>query len=173
MKINGVKQKRFNWLVNMINKHSFTIGAEIGVATGITTVHVLDECPTLERLAVVDIWKPVAPLNHKEGWGRNDMEDVFRTKFQEDPRIDIFKGLSWEMAEEVKDNILDFIFIDAGHDYKSVKKDIQAWTDKLKIGGLMSGHDINLKGVRKAVDELIPGWKDSGVDNVWYKFKAV
>jgi len=173
MMLNGVKQKRFHWLVDMINKYEYTMGAEIGAATGITTTHLLDCCPTIERLAIVDIWKPVAPISHKSGWGRNDMEDVFRAKFQDDPRVDIFKGMSWAMAEDVKDEVLDFIFIDAGHDYESVKKDILAWYNKLKPGGLLCGHDINLEGVRTAVELLVPGWMDSKVDHVWYKFKAV
>ena len=170
---NGIKQKRFHWLVGMVNKHGYVAGAEIGAATGITTTHLLDGCPSLERLAIVDIWKPVAPISHPSGWGKDDMEDVFRAKFQDDPRVDIFKGLSWGMANDVKDGILDFIFIDAGHDYESVKKDILAWISKVKPGGLLCGHDINIKGVRDAVEELLPGWIDSGVDHVWYKFKAV
>ena len=163
-----MKQKRFNWLVDMINKHSFVTGAEIGAATGITTTHLLDECPTLERLAIVDIWKPV----DSPQWSMDNMEDIFRAKFQDDPRVDIFKGLSWEMADDVKDGILDFIFIDADHSYEGVKKDILAWYNKLRPGGLLCGHDINLEGVRGAVDKLVPGWIDSEVDHVWYKFKA-
>lgn len=170
---NGIKQKRFHWLVDMINTHKYITGAEIGAATGITTTYLLDECPTLERLAIVDIWKPVAPISHPSGWGKDNMEKVFRAKFMEDPRIDIFKGLSWQMAGDVKDKILDFIFFDADHTYPGLKKDYLAWYDKVRPGGLLSGHDINLPGVLQAVEELVPGWIDSKIDHVWYKFKAI
>ena len=169
--ITRFKQRRYHWLVNMINKYKYAMGAEVGAATGVTTVHLLDECPTLERLAIVDIWKPVAPLSHPRGWGKDNMEDLFRDKFMDDPRIDIFKGLSWEMAEDVKDGILDFIFFDADHSYEGLKKELLAWIGKVKPGGLLCGHDINLEGVLQAVEELIPGWIDSKVDHVWYKFK--
>jgi predicted O-methyltransferase YrrM len=49
---------------------------------------------------------------------------------------------------------VDFVFIDADHEYDSVVKDINAWLPKIKQGGIISGHDyFNPCGVKKAVDE--------------------
>jgi predicted O-methyltransferase YrrM len=51
---------------------------------------------------------------------------------------------------------LDFIFIDASHEYEDVKKDIIAWYPKLKLGGIIAGHDYtSYDGVKKAVDEIL------------------
>jgi hypothetical protein len=51
---------------------------------------------------------------------------------------------------------LDFVFIDASHEYEDVKKDILAWYPKIKKGGFITGHDYTtFDGVKKAVDELI------------------
>lgn len=52
----------------------------------------------------------------------------------------------------------DFVFIDAAHDYESVKADIQAWMPKVKEGGILAGHDYceAWPGVKKVVDELLP-----------------
>ena len=63
---------------------------------------------------------------------------------------------------------LDFVFIDAQHDYDSVKKDIEIWTPKLKPGGLLSGHDYqpNFKGVIQAVDEAV-GRPIIGENDTW------
>ncbi len=165
------RRSRSQWLADIINERGYIFGAELGAATGITTEHLLKRCPSLKKLVIADIWIPVG--NHPHPWSRNDMEDGFRRKFGTNRRIRILKGLSWEMAKHIQDGYLDFVFIDACHEKECVKKDVTAWLPKLKVGGLLCGHDINLKGVRDAVEELVPGWIDSGVNNVWYKFKAV
>ncbi len=50
------------------------------------------------------------------------------------------------------------VFIDASHDYESVKSDIIAWSKCLHQDGVIAGHDYNdgWPGVIKAVDELVP-----------------
>lgn len=62
-------------------------------------------------------------------------------------------------ADRFGDRTLDFIFIDAGHTYEDVKKDIMCWLPKLKTTGTLAGHDYldkNYPGVKKAVDQLVP-----------------
>lgn len=59
-------------------------------------------------------------------------------------------------ANEFRDNSLSFIMIDASHDYENVKKDIETWWPKLKVGGLFSGDDYDWPGVTKAVNEKFP-----------------
>lgn len=51
---------------------------------------------------------------------------------------------------------LDFVFIDADHEYPSVIQDISAWLPKIKTGGYLAGHDYFYGPVRLAVDELLP-----------------
>lgn len=55
-----------------------------------------------------------------------------------------------------EDNSLDFIFIDASHEYEDVKNDILCWKNKVKKNGIISGHDYteNWKGVKRAVNEI-------------------
>jgi hypothetical protein len=55
-----------------------------------------------------------------------------------------------------------FVFIDAAHDYESVKRDIQAWLPKVKPGGILAGHDIQHEEVQRAVKELLPAAKVCG-----------
>jgi predicted O-methyltransferase YrrM len=83
-------------------------------------------------------------------------------------RITELRGISWEMADKVEDGSLDFVFIDADHEYESVIRDIKAWAPKVKPGGLVSGHDTHFPGVLKAINELIPNWKPANVDHVWF-----
>lgn len=55
---------------------------------------------------------------------------------------------------------IDWVHLDARHDYASVKADIQAWLPKVKPGGWLSGDDydeIKWPEVVKAVGDLLPG----------------
>lgn len=49
---------------------------------------------------------------------------------------------------------LDMVFLDGDHSYKGVKKDIECWYPKLKMGGILCGHDYGRKeyGVTEAVN---------------------
>lgn len=50
-----------------------------------------------------------------------------------------------------------YVFLDAAHDYESVKADIAAWWPKIQAGGFLGGHDYeNAEGVKRAVDETFP-----------------
>jgi hypothetical protein len=63
------------------------------------------------------------------------------------------------------------VYIDAAHDYDTVKRDLETWSKKVKSGGFICGHDYNSNswpGVVQAVDEfsdlrnlLIKTYRDS------------
>jgi hypothetical protein len=58
------------------------------------------------------------------------------------------------------DASLEWVHLDARHDYASVKADIEAWLPKLKPGGWLSGDDYDAQKwpeVVKAVGEILPG----------------
>ena len=60
------------------------------------------------------------------------------------------------------DASLEWVHLDARHDYRSVKADIEAWLPKLRIGGWLSGDDYDREKwpeVVRAVEELLPGAK--------------
>jgi hypothetical protein len=82
--------------------------------------------------------------------------------------VKIHQKPSVEAATSFADESLYFVFIDAAHDYKSVKDDIEAWTKKVIPGGIIAGHDYNSHvGVKKAVKE---SFKDFTVEgNCWVK----
>ena len=74
-------------------------------------------------------------------------------------RFNLIIGSSVDVACKFKDKSLDFVFIDASHDYGSVKADILAWTPKIKMGGIIAGHDYvkTYPGVIMAVNEIFGG----------------
>jgi hypothetical protein len=60
------------------------------------------------------------------------------------------------------DATIDWVHLDARHDYANVTADIRAWLPKVKPGGWLSGDDydeIKWPEVIKAVGDLLPGAK--------------
>jgi len=58
------------------------------------------------------------------------------------------------------DESIDWVHLDARHDYESVRADIAAWLPKVKPGGWLSGDDydeLKFPEVVRAVGELLPG----------------
>jgi len=172
------KDKRFGWLTRTIRRNKYTVGAEIGCFKGNTTGFILDRCPNL-RLYAVDLWSLDGYVGTIE-YDRKIVTDInfdsVKKKFDRairghQDRVTVLRGISWEMATKVADNSLDFVFIDANHDYKCVVKDIKAWAPKLKPGGMLSGHDYFnhpvCVGVIQAVDELTTNVRLE-VDHVWW-----
>lgn len=158
---------RARWLVDMIQARGFEYGAEIGAGTGVTTSHIILNCRKLKEYIVVDDWRPVAGGG---SFDRTDMKEIFESQIKNNKKVKVLEGISWEMADKVKDKYLDFVFIDASHDYDSVLKDLKAWIPKVRPGGIISGHDVNWLGVKQALQEVLPGYELAGVNNVWYNF---
>lgn len=85
--------------------------------------------------------------------------------------INPVKMTSVEASKLYSDESLDFVFIDACHEYECVKEDIKSWYPKIKKGGVIAGHDFNAVEVKKAVmEELIPFYANPGYD-IWLKHK--
>jgi hypothetical protein len=102
---------------------------------------------------------------HREGQVAQDADVINQTLFDVflsnmKPVEDYYTAIrlpSVAAAAAYDDNSLDFVFIDAAHDYESVKADINAWHPKVKIGGIISGHDALYPPVATAVNELLSG----------------
>lgn len=74
-------------------------------------------------------------------------------------KIQLIISDSVAAASLFPDASLDWVHLDARHDYTSVKADIEAWRRKIKPGGWLSGDDYNAEkwpGVVQAVKDLLP-----------------
>ena len=150
------KDYRGSYLLYLIEKNNFKTIAEVGVKFGRTTFFLLDNVHDLV-IHAVDL--DISTFYNKE----------VKSKYKD--RLIPIKGYSYDVADQLPNNSMDLIFIDADHSYESVKKDIVAYTPKLKDNGILSGHDIDYPGVNKAVRELIKDF-DVGPNNVWIKHKG-
>ena len=67
--------------------------------------------------------------------------------------VNAHRTTSLEGSKKYENESLDFVFIDAAHDYENVLLDIQNWFPKVKKGGVIAGHDITYHEVQRAVSE--------------------
>lgn len=161
--------KRWDILIKLLRNRPHYVGAEIGVFEGDTSVRLLEALPRLQCLFCVDPWEHypdhTATLNPKKAkfYGANfkDVEATFRKRVKQfGERVRVLQAYSKHAASLVPDGSLDFVFIDGNHAYDYVKDDILLWGPKVKVGGVIAGHDFGLKGsqgnfgVTRAVREI-------------------
>jgi protein-L-isoaspartate O-methyltransferase len=73
-------------------------------------------------------------------------------------KIDVRQGRNEDIVPTLPDASFDFIFIDASHDFFSVKNDIALALPKLTPGGLIAFHDYERDTnpqIKPAVDEML------------------
>lgn len=84
--------------------------------------------------------------------------------------ISDIKEDSTKAADRFLNNSIDFVFLDANHDYDWIKNDILAWLPKVRKGGIIAGHDATRTEVQRVLKHVFK--KMVGVDSkssVWYK----
>lgn len=128
-----------------------SIGVEVGVCRGVFSI-ILLKSQKFKRLYSVDNWGNLASSAHK----RNYLVSVIDLAEHRNMST-ILKMPSIEAATYFQDHTLDFVYIDAAHDYKNVCQDIEAWWPKVRPGSLFSGHDYfdRCPGVIRAVNEFV------------------
>lgn len=70
-----------------------------------------------------------------------------------------------------EDNSLDFVFVDAAHDYENVCADIKHWLPKVKSGGVLAGHDFHHPPIVQAVNELLGEGTYTADEDCWIYHK--
>lgn len=80
-------------------------------------------------------------------------------------QIRVLSCRSWEAAGFFNDKEVDFVWVDASHEFVGARADLDAWWAKIKPGGILAGHDYSEPGVQLAVDRFC--FSGSKTVNVW------
>lgn len=133
------------------------IGVEIGSYAGEST-SVFVNSGVFKKLYCVDPWEMnYDPSDWAGDAGITEAEAEFDRKFQNNQVVEKLKMKSHDAVQRFADSSLDFIYIDACHQYDAVMQDLADWVPKVKPGGILAGHDYNcpgITGVQRAVDEF-------------------
>src|SRR6056297_928456 len=142
-----------NIIASIIGKSSTVV--EIGCYEGQSTRIFAELC---DKVIAVDPWK--SGYDDNDILSNSNLEHAygeFKKRTKDYKNIDVIRNTSIQAAKEIEDNSIDAVYIDGEHTYTAVKNDIKTWLPKLKVGGILSGHDYiqGWNDVIKAVDESI------------------
>ena len=153
------------------------VGVEIGVQRAINSVKILKLLP-VDKLYLVDPYAEYTndDTNNKEVFTSMDFQvsiyqeavnRIMRTGFKD--KVRFVKKYSENAVKSIPDN-LDFVYIDGNHDYEFVMKDLRLYYPKVRVGGVIGGHDWTYPSVSAAVvdfcrdnnlmDDLVGGCPD-------------
>ena len=83
------------------------------------------------------------------------VEDLLK-KFKNN--VHLIKGNSNKLLKTIDMSKIDYVFLDGGHDYETVKSDLKSCEEVLNRNGTILCDDYNLSyapGVKKAIDEYV------------------
>ena len=72
--------------------------------------------------------------------------------------VHLIKGNSNKVLKKIDFSKIDYVFLDGGHDYETVKNDLDCCSEVIKNNGTILCDDYNLSyapGVKKAIDEYV------------------
>lgn len=114
-------------------------GAEVGVYKGEFSEKI---AKTGLKLLAIDPWRVYKDFSNPRGQSRLDFQFEHTTRtLAPYPNCTIIRKTSMEAVEDVADGSLDFVYIDANHDFRYIAEDLCEWTKKVRSGGIVSGHD--------------------------------
>lgn len=127
-------------LANLFNELGFTKGVEIGVEEGKYSDTLCKANKNL-KLYCVDPWLAFDVYRKQldQAYVDNLMNNALaRLKGR---NVEIVRKTSMDAVKDFEDDSLDFVYIDGNHRLEYVVNDLASWTRKVRIGGIISGHD--------------------------------
>lgn len=127
--------------------------AEIGVDRGDFSQKILD-ITNPRKLHLVDMW---GSQQYPDS-----LQQIVEVKFRrqiEEGLVEINRGFSTEVGKQFPDHYFDWVYIDTDHSYPTTKAELEIYSEKVKPGGVLAGHDFTRgnwkRGVRYGVKEAV------------------
>ena len=134
--------------LNEIEKKKPKTFLEVGVFHGVTARNV---CELLYKIHKND-FKYIKKIDPYSIEAVNDLLKKFKDN------VHLIKGNSNELLKKIDVSKVDYVFLDGGHHYNTVKNDLNNCIEVIENKGTVLCDDYNLTyapGVKKAIDEFI------------------
>jgi predicted O-methyltransferase YrrM len=163
----GMNPIELEWLAQQASQRQWVV--EIGSLRGRSARAMADNMSGDSVLYCVDHFHGSA--EHGDAFSKDDglyqtfcanMKDLIDSK-----RVHVLRHPSIEASRMIAPG-LDMVFIDASHDYDSVKADIESWKPLLRSGGLLCGHDYGHPPIEQVVQEIFGRLPTVPGGSIWY-----
>lgn len=127
-----------------------SVGVEVGVDQGEFSTVLLSKDP--KKIYLVDAWRTIEGTDRTTGAEQSVHDEKYRLvseMFKNDSRVEIIRSWSEDAASMFEDNSVDWIYIDARHDYIGVMSDLKAWEKKVKHTGFIWGDDYRTPNMKR------------------------
>jgi len=142
----------------------YGVGAEIGVCRGHNAMS-LYQIAKPSKFYLCDIWdEKNIPRNLDSSIWRDDNQKIVQRIFEEEIStgiVELHTEYGGNFLASLPNDSLDWVYLDANHNYDAISIEINIAIDKVKYGGFIAGHDYCTQptawksGVIRAVNEQI------------------
>lgn len=166
----NIPESRWRGMAPLFKELGFKTGVEIGVLKG---RFLKTFCEQGFKMYGIDPWEDYDNYNDYKGLDFNAFEKESRDRLAPYD-CTIIKKWSMDAVKDFEDESLDFVFIDGNHSLEFVIEDIAAWSKKIRIGGIISGHDYFRRNTDKAihVKDAINTWVYCYNIKPWFVFRG-
>jgi hypothetical protein len=152
----------------LIDQLGLKVGVEVGVDRAEFSEHLLSRS-NIEKLHCIDTWMDNFGSNYKpeeyDPKGENRMKEALERLNKFGVRGNAIKATSVEAANSFHIDKIDFCYIDGDHTFEGVYVDIRAWLPKVRIGGIIAGHDYK-DGPKSGINDCFGQQLPFGVKTV-------
>jgi hypothetical protein len=147
----------------------YKTGVEIGVEQGKFSESLCKHNPGV-KLSCIDPWEAYP------GYRLNKSSEVVNNYYLEAKirlapyKCKLIKKFSLDAVKDFADRSLDFVYIDGNHNFQNCTNDIVEWTNKIKIGGILAGHDYvrHKRPTGMHVVEVVNAYTDAYAIKPWF-----
>jgi predicted O-methyltransferase YrrM len=133
-------------LAELFRELGYTRGVEVGTEAGKYAETLCKANPGLQ-LTCVDVWQTYDGYRDYDGREKLLYDYYYAAGLRLAPyNVDFVRAYSMDAVINYANNSLDFVYIDANHEWPYVTQDIYYWARKVRPGGIVAGHDFYQSG---------------------------
>ncbi len=146
VEITKTAKDRFQLWSEFIDKKHCSNLCEIGVYKGAFAESLLKNCKGIVNYYMIDPWRNLADWNKPANTDNEEFElyykeTIAKTEFAKE-KIHILRGKTIDVLDKIKDESLDFAYIDGDHTLKGITLDLLSVWKKIRPNGFIGGDDF-------------------------------